>query len=72
MFSRPMAVEYYKFAGSPKAKQIEAKQEERQRAMEKSAESMKKSMEGMVKEKSSAEQEKFRKGKADLEKELGF
>lgn len=72
MFSQPMAVAYYKFARSPKAKQIEAKQEERQRAIEKSAESMKRSMDGMVKEKSAADQEKFKKGKADLEKELGF
>ncbi len=72
MFSQPMAIQYYEFSGSPKAKQARAKQEEQQRAMEKSAESVKKSMESMVKEKSPAEQEKFRKGKADLEKELGF
>lgn len=71
-FTQGLAKEYYDFAGSPKAKaklaQLEKKSEESARAMEKSAEKI----EGMFTEKSEADQKKFKKGKADLEKELGF
>ena len=71
-FTHMNATSYYEFAGSSKAKeklaQLEKKGEESQRAMEKSAEKMK----GTVTEKSAAEQKKFDKGKASLEKELGF
>lgn len=63
---------YYEFAGTSKAKeklaQLEKKSEESQRALEKSA----KKMEGVITEKGAAEQKKFDKGKANLEKELGF
>jgi len=72
-FTQMNAKAYYEFAGSSKAKekmaQLEKKSEESQRAMEKSAEKVK----GAVTiEKSAAEQKKFEKGKANLEKELGF
>ncbi len=71
-FSQGQAAMYYEFSGSPKAKELAAKikkkGEESQRAMEKSAESMK----GIITEKSEADQKKFDKKKADLEKELGF
>lgn len=72
-FTQGSATTYYEFAGSPKAKeklaQLNKKMEESGRAMEKSAEKMK----GAVTvEKSEADQKKFKKGKADLEKELGF
>ena len=71
-FTHMNAKSYYEFAGSSKAKeklaQLEKKSEESQRAMEKSA----KKMEGVVIEKSAADQKKFDKGKANLEKELGF
>lgn len=72
-FTQGSATAYYEFAGSPKAKeklaQLNKKMEESSRAMEKSAEKMK----GAVTvEKSEADQKKFKKGKADLEKELGF
>jgi hypothetical protein len=71
-FTHMNARAYYEFAGSSKAKeklaQLEKKSEESQRAMEKSA----RKMEGVITEKSEADQKKFKKGKADLEKELGF
>lgn len=71
-FTRMNAHAYYEFAGTSKAKeklaQLDKKAEESQRALEKSG----KSMEGAITEKSAAEQKKFQKGKADLEKELGF
>ena len=72
-FTQMNAKAYYEFAGSSKAKeklaQLEKKSEESARAMEKSAEKVK----GAVTiEKSEADQKKFKKGKADLEKELGF
>lgn len=63
---------YYEFAGTPKARekfaQLEKKSEESQRAMEKSG----KQVEASFTEKGAAEQKKFEKGKASLEKELGF
>jgi hypothetical protein len=72
-FTQMNAVSYYEFAGSAKAKaaakQVQAKQEEMGHAMEKSAEKVKGAI---TVEKSEAEQKKFKKGKADLEKELGF
>jgi len=72
-FTAMNAKAYYEFAGSSKAKekmaQLEKKSEESQRAMEKSAEKMKGAI---TTEKSAAEQKKFDKGKANLEKELGF
>jgi len=71
-FTQMNARAYYEFAGSSKAKekmaQLDKKSEESARAMEKSA----KKMEGVITEKSEADQKKFKKGKADLEKELGF
>jgi hypothetical protein len=71
-FTRMNAKAYYEFAGSSRAKerlaQLEKKSEESQRALEKSAEQVKSSLT----QKSEAEQKKFQKGKADLEKELGF
>ena len=71
-FTQMHAMSYYDFAGSPKAKeklkQMEVKQKESGRAMEKAS----KSMEGTIKESSAADQKKFKKGTADLEKELGF
>lgn len=71
-FTQMNAKVYYEFAGSAKAKeklaQLEKKSEESAKAMEKSA----KKMEGVITEKSEADQKKFKKGKADLEKELGF
>jgi hypothetical protein len=71
-FTQMNAVSYYEFSGSAKAKaaakQVQAKQEEMGRAAEKSAEKVK----GSLTQKSEADQEKFKKGKADLEKELGF
>ena len=48
--------------------QMEVKQKESGRAMEKAG----KSMEGTITESSAADQKKFKKGTADLEKELGF
>lgn len=71
-FTHMNAKAYYEFAGTPKAKekmaQLEKKSEESSKAMEKSA----KKMEGAITEKSEADQKKFDKGKANLEKELGF
>ncbi len=71
-FTQLNAVRYYEFAGSAKAKaaakQVETKQAEFGRAAEKSAEKVK----GSLTQKSEADQQKFKKGKADLEKELGF
>jgi len=71
-FSQGLARGYYEFADSPKAKeklaQLDKKSEESARAMEKSAEKVK----GSITEKSAADQKKFNKGKANLEKELGF
>ena len=71
-FTQMNATAYYDFSGSPKAKekaaQLGKKMEESGRAMEKAS----KNMEGTVTEKGEADQDKFRKGKADLEKELGF
>ncbi len=73
MFTQATAIRYYEFSGSPKAKELGAKlnkrMEESGRAMEKSAEKMKGAV---TTEKSAAEQKKFDKGKANLEKELGF
>lgn len=73
MFTQGSATAYYEFAGSPKAKeklaQLNKKMEESGRAMEKSAE---KAKGAITTEKSEADQKKFKKGKADLEKELGF
>lgn len=71
-FTQANAVMYYEFAGSPKAKdklsQVKKKMEESSRALEKSGEKVK----GAFAEQSQAEQKKFDKKKADLEKELGF
>jgi hypothetical protein len=71
-FTQGQAMMYYKFSGSPKAKdlaaQIKKKGEASERAMEKAGESMK----GSFTQKSEAEQKQFDKKKADLEKELGF
>ncbi|HWQ94934.1 MAG TPA: hypothetical protein VN418_05480 [Gammaproteobacteria bacterium] len=62
------AIGYYQFAGSPKAAQVEAKMEATGRAIEKSSEKM----QGSIVEKNEADQTKFKKGQADLEKELDF
>ena len=62
------AERYYRFAGSPKAVEAKKKGEEGQRAMEQSA----KKVESSITHKSEADQKKFDKGKANLEKELGF
>ncbi len=71
-FTQMNAVSYYEFAGSAKAKatakQVETRQAEFSRAAEKSAEKVK----GSITQQSEADQQKFKKGKADLEKELGF
>lgn len=71
-FTHMNATMYYEFSGSPKGKdiaaQIKKKGEESQRAMEKASEKMK----GAITEQSEADQKKFDKKKADLEKELGF
>lgn len=42
------------------------------RAQEEFGEKLNKSVEGAITPKSEADQKKFQKGKADLEKELGF
>ena len=63
-----VALQYYRFAGSPKAAQVEAKMEETMRAAAKSSEKAK----DAIVEKNEADQTKFKKGKADLEKELDF
>lgn len=68
MFTQSTAGRYYEFAGSPKAKEVRAKQEEMGRAMGKTGENVK----GAITQKSEAEQKKFNDKKADLEKELGF
>lgn len=72
MFTQASARMYYEFAGSAKAKavaaQIDKKSEEFQRAGEKAAEKVK----GAITQQSEADQKKFDKKKADLEKELGF
>lgn len=72
MFTQTNALMYYEFAGSPKAKdkvaQVKKKMEESSRALEKSGEKVK----GAFSEQSQAQQKKFDKKKADLEKELGF
>lgn len=67
-FSSTFASGYYKFAGSPKAAEIAATQEKRMKALEKSAGKIKEA----VVEKSQRDQGAFKKGQADLEKELGF
>lgn len=71
-FTQANALMYYEFAGSSKAKdkvaQVKKKMEESSRALEKSGEKVK----GAFTEQSQAEQKKFDKKKADLEKELGF
>jgi hypothetical protein len=71
-FTRMNAHAYYEFAGSSGAKeklaQLDKKAEESQRALEKSG----RSIEGAITQKGEAEQKKFDKGKANLEKELGF
>ena len=71
-FTQANAVMYYEFAGSPKSKdklaQVKKKMEESSRALGKSGEKVK----GAFAEQSQAEQKKFDKKKADLEKELGF
>lgn len=66
------ALAYYEFAGSKKAAQVKAKQEEFARGMEQSAEKMKNQMKGAFAEKGDQEKEQFKKGQSDLEKELGF
>ena len=63
-----VALQYYRFAGSPKAAQVEAKMEETMRAAAKSSEKAK----DAIVEKNEADQTKFKKGQADLEKELDF
>ena len=68
MFTQGLAGRYYEFAGSSKAKEVQAKQEEIGRAMGKTGENVK----GAITQKSEAEQKKFNDKKADLEKELGF
>jgi hypothetical protein len=68
MFTQGIAGRYYEFAGSSKAKEVKAKQEEMGRAMGKTGENVK----GAITQKSEAEQKKFNDKKADLEKELGF
>ena len=68
MFMQGMAGRYYEFAGSSKAKEVQAKQEEMGRAMGKTGENMK----SAITQKSEAEQKKFNDKNADLEKELGF
>ena len=68
MFTQGLAGRYYEFAGSSKAKEVQAKQEEMGRAMGKTGENVK----GAITQKSEAEQKKFNDKKADLEKELGF
>jgi hypothetical protein len=68
MFTQGIAGRYYEFAGSSKAKEVQAKQEEMGRAMGKTGENVK----GAITQKSEAEQKKFNDKKADLEKELGF
>ncbi|MEO8046106.1 MAG: hypothetical protein ABI684_02375 [Nitrospirota bacterium] len=68
MFTQSIAGRYYEFAGSSKAKEVQAKQEEMGRAMGKTGETVK----GAITQKSEAEQKKFNDKKADLEKELGF
>ncbi len=71
-FTQGQAMMYYKFSGSPKAKdmaaQIEKRGEKSQQAMEKAGESLKKTFT----HKDESEQQQFDKKKADLEKELGF
>lgn len=71
-FTQGHARGYYEFAGSAKAKerlaQIDKSAEESSRAMEKASERVK----GAFTQQSDAEQKKFDKKKADLEKELGF
>jgi hypothetical protein len=71
-FTAMNAMGYYEFAGTSKAKeklaQLEKKSEASQRALEKSS----KQVDASFTEKGAAEQKKFEKGKADLEKELGF
>ena len=68
MFTQGLAGRYYEFAGSSKAKEVQAKQEEMGRAIGKTGENVK----GAITQKSEAEQKKFNDKKADLEKELGF
>ncbi len=63
-----MALPYYEFAGSPKAAQVRKTQEQHQRAVEESAGKL----QDALAEKGDADRQKFEKGKADLEKELGF
>ena len=63
-----VALGYYQFAGSPKAAQVEAKMEATGRAIEKSSEKVK----DAIVEKNADDQTKFKKGQADLEKELDF
>lgn len=71
-FTQMNASMYYEFSGSPKGKELAAqlkkKGEESQRALEKASSKMK----GAITEQSEADQKKFDKKKADLEKELGF
>ncbi len=71
-FTQGNARGYYEFAGSTKAKekiaQLDKKSGEAQQAMEKAGEKLK----GAFKQQNEAEQKKFDKKKADLEKELGF
>lgn len=68
-FTQGFAKDYYEFAGSPKAKELKAKMKESERAMQKSGE---KAKGAVTTEKSETDKKKFNKGKADLEKELGF
>jgi hypothetical protein len=68
MFTQGFARGFYEFAGSPKLKEVEAKQKEMGRAMEKSSEKV----ESSITQKNEADQKKFKDKKSDLEKELGF
>ncbi len=63
-----MAIAYYQFAGSPKAAQVQAKMEATLRAAAKSSEKV----QDAIVEKNAADSAKFKKGQADLEKELDF
>ncbi len=72
LFTQMNASLYYEFSGSPKGKelaaQIKRKSEEAQKALEKTSGKMK---DAFIMP-SEADQKKFDKKKADLEKELGF
>jgi len=71
-FTQMNASAYYEFSGSSKGKEIAAqikkKGEESQKALEKAGSNLR----GAITEQSAADQKKFDKKKAALEKELGF